>query len=375
MPIPVLAAAAASPSISDTEKLNEGVSVAMSAREGIYEQARVLDVRSALIDTGHGASQVKKYTVEIRSGIYSGKSRILTSDIANNPFQIDPRVGDKIIVYFVPDTNGGEPQAYLESFDRRGAIYALIILFVLTLILLAGWQGFKVAVSILASVLIIGFVLIPAFLKGVNPVPIALILAGVLTGIASILSTAWNKKTVVTIIGTVGGVLMAYVVGSAFSGWAHLSGLATDEDRLFFTKNPLLNPQGLLFSGIIIASLGVVMDVAVSIASGIMEVQQANPKLGFKALFRSGMVVGRDHMAALANTLVFAYVGGSLSTLLLYTQYGGSWIKFLNFDGIVDEIIRSLSGTIGLTFTVPITALLGAWLMRGRTHRHLDRTS
>jgi uncharacterized membrane protein len=73
------------------------------------------------------------------------------------------------------------------------------------------------------------------------------------------------------------------------------------------------------------------------------------------------MIIGRDHMGALANTLVFAYVGGSLSTLLLYSQYGGSWAKFLNFDSVVDEVIRSLAGTIGLIFTVPITALLAAW--------------
>lgn len=138
-------------------------------------------------------------------------------------------------------------------------------------------------------------------------------------------------------------------------------------DRLFFTKNPQLDPRGLLFAGIIIAAMGVVEDVAVSIASGVMEVREANPRLGFKELFRSGMVVGRDHMGALANTLVFAYVGASLSTLLLYSQYGGSWAKFMNFDLVVDEVVRSLAGTIGLVFTVPITALLAAWAARRTT--------
>ena len=82
------------------------------------------------------------------------------------------------------------------------------------------------------------------------------------------------------------------------------------------------------------------------------------------------MVIGNDHMSALANTLVYAYVGGSLSTLLLYQQFGGSWLKFANFEGIVDEIIRSLSGTIGLVFTVPITALLAAWVMQRRHQDH-----
>ncbi len=261
-----------------------------------------------------------------------------------------------------PNPEGGEPLAYLESFDRRAAVYWLIALFVLMMVLLAGWQGFKIAFSIFLSVMIIGLVLIPAFLKGINPVPIALGLSVVLTAISTGFSTGWNKKSLVTSIGTLGGVLVAYLISMLFANWTHLTGLNSEDDRMFFDNNPTLNPQALLFAGIIIAAMGVVEDVAVSIASGVAEVRQANPNLTFTQLFRSGMVVGRDHMGALANTLVFAYVGGSLSTLLLFAQSGNSWAKFINFDVVVDEIVRSLTGTIGLIFTVPITAFLAAWI-------------
>ena len=103
-----------------------------------------------------------------------------------------------------------------------------------------------------------------------------------------------------------------------------------------------------------------------SIVSGLAEVKRANPRLAFRELFKAGMTIGNDHMSALANTLVYAYVGGSLSTLLLYSQFGGSWLKFINFDNVVDEVIRSLSGTIGLIFTVPISALLTAWFFQKR---------
>jgi uncharacterized membrane protein len=211
---------------------------------------------------------------------------------------------------------------------------------------------------------LIGYLLIPLFLRGFNPVPVAIVLAGIFTLVSTGFSTGWNRKAWVTAIGTIGGSLVAYAIAWVFSDWAHLSGLATEEDRLFFSKNPLLNPQGLLFAGIIIAAAGVVEDVAVSIVSGIAEVRKANHRLSVRELFRAGMVIGNDHMAALANTLVYAYVGGSLSTLLLYKQFGESWLKFINFDSVVDEIIRSLSGTIGLIFTVPITAILAAWLFK-----------
>lgn len=348
---------------TDTAILDEGKSEG-SAIDGTYERAVVRNVTLRAENVTSGAQQKQVYTVEYLSGPLKGQTRDLSTDLESNPFDLRPTVGDRVVVLLQANPEGGEPLAFLEGFDRRAALFWLIGLFVLTLVLLAGWQGIKVAFSIFLSILLIGWVLIPAFVNGINPVPIAFLLTAVLATLSSTLATGWNKKSFVTIIGTLGGTVVAYLLSVIFSHWAHLGGLSTEEDRLFFAKNPLLDPRGLLFAGIIIAALGVVEDVAVSIASGVTEVHRANPRRSFKELFRSGMIIGRDHMSALANTLIFAYVGASLSTLLLYRQYGGSWLKFLNFDSVVDEVIRSLAATIGLIFTVPITALLAAAVCR-----------
>lgn len=345
----------------DTEASQNDESANANSDDGRYERAIVLAVKQTTETNANNTQQLKTYEIQFLSGPERGQTRTLASDLSSNPYRLDPQVGDKVLIYLQPNPEGGAPLAYLEGFERRTAIYWLIALFILTLVLLAGWQGCKIAFSIILSIILIAFVLIPSFLKGLNPVPIAFLLIIVLVTISSGFSIGWNRKTAVTIIGTLGGVAVAYIISVIFAHWSHLSGLSSEEDRLFFDQNPTLNPQGLLFAGIAIASMGVVEDVAVSIASGVMEVRQANARISFKNLFRSGMIIGRDHMGALANTLVFAYVGGSLSTLLLYTQYGGSWAKFLNFDSVVDEVIRSLAGTIGLVFTVPITALLAAW--------------
>ncbi len=334
-----------------------------NAPEGTYERAMVEQVSQRTRTTPTGGVQTTVYSVRMLSGSEQGKTHDVSGEPDTNPNRIDPREGDTIVI-FSQIGQDGSSQYYLEGFDRRGAVGWLVLLFVVTLVLLSGWQGFKVAVSILFSIALIGYVLIPLFLRGVPAVPVAIVLMGVFAFISTGLTTGWNRKSYVTAIGTVGGAIMAYAISVWFANWAHLSGLSSEEDRLFFDKNPHLSPQGLLFAGIIIASAGVVEDVAVSIASGVAEVRRANPRMTFIELFRSGMVIGNDHMGALANTLVYAYVGGSLSTLLLFKQFGSSWLKFINFDTIVDEIIRSLSGTIGLVFTVPITALLSAWVMQ-----------
>lgn len=332
-------------------------------RDGQYERGIVQSVTTSQETNPTGANQVQVFTVKFLSGPLNGKTRDLHSDVGDNPYGLNPHVGDRVVIFMQPD-GSGDWQLFLEGFDRRAALFWIAALFVLALVLLAGWQGLKTAFSVMLSILLIGVVLIPLFMRGLNPVPVAILLSGLLALLSAGLSTGWNRKAYITAIGTMGGALVAFLVSMIFVNWANLNGLATDDDRLFFQKSPNLDPRGLLFAGIIIASVGVVEDVAVSIVSGVSEVRRANPRSTFRELFISGMVVGKDHMSALANTLVFAYVGGSLSTLLLYNQFGSSWLKFINFDSVADEIIRSMAGTIGLVFTVPITALLAAWAVR-----------
>ncbi len=338
------------------------------AQEGSYASARLISTKLDTESTDQAGKQRQFYEIEIRNGALKGQRVTITSDVTSNPYQLQPRAGDKIVV-FIQQDDEGKPIVYLEGFDRRGSMVALVLLFIFTLVLLSGWQGFKIAVSITISILMIGWILIPAFLRGANPIPIAIVLAGTFTCLSSGLTFGWNRKTLVTTIGTIGGTLVAYAISAIFAHSAHVSGLGTEEDRLFFAQNPTLNPRGLLFAGIIIAAMGVVEDVAVSIASGIEQVAKANSSASFKSLFTAGMIVGKDHMAAMANTLIFAYVGASLSTLLLYSQYDANWLKFLNFDMVTEEVIRSLAATIGLVFTVPITALCSAWFALPRTAR------
>jgi uncharacterized membrane protein len=325
-----------------------------------YDRAVVQDVRPVTVGDDTRGEQRDAYRVRFTSGPLDGQIRELDASIASNPYDLPIEAGDRVLVQIQTFPQSTSTLLFIEGFDRQWPLLALVALFVVSLVLLAGKQGLKTAASILISIGLIGGVLIPSFLDGLNPVPIAIALAAAFSAISSGVSMGWNRKALATTIGTVGGTLAAYAIASAFSDWTHLAGLSTEEDRLFFSKNPTLAPQALFFAGVIIASMGVVEDVAVSIASGIFEVRRANRALSRRELYASGMSVGRDHLSALANTLVFAYVGASLSTLLLYSQHGGSWGKFFSFDSVSEEVIRSLAGTIGLVATVPMTALLAA---------------
>jgi uncharacterized membrane protein len=338
-------------------------------QEGSYVSARIMDVRTETTTSTEGGQIHQQYDIQFRGGSLNGQKKTIVNDVSSNPSQIEPRIGDNVVINVLPDDQG-QIHYYIEGYDRRGPFVWLITLFVFALVLLAGMRGLKAAFSIILSVGIIGWVLIPTFLKGADPVPVAIILAGVLTYITSGFSVGWNRKSAIAAIGTMGGGFVAFVVSYAFTNWSHLSGLFSEDDRIFFTQNPLLNPHSLLLAGIIIASIGIVQDVATAITNGVEDIWHTKPNLSFKQLFRAAMIVGQENIGTFANTLIFAYVGGALSLFLLFTQYQGSWLKFLNFDAVMNEAVFALSGTIGLVLAVPITALLAVWLeMRPRKRR------
>ena len=91
--------------------------------------------------------------------------------------------------------------------------------------------------------------------------------------------------------------------------------------------------------------------------------RELNPDLPRKALFRSGMNIGQDAMGTMANTLILAFAGSSLNTLLLFQIFDYPMIQIFNADSIAIEIIRGVAGTIGIILTVPLVALLSAEIM------------
>ena len=138
---------------------------------------------------------------------------------------------------------------------------------------------------------------------------------------------------------------------------------------LYLPSGITLDPRALLFAGIIWGSLGAVMDVGMSIASAITEVKDTNGTLGFTPLFRSGMNVGRDVMGTMSNTLLLAYLGSALPLILMITIYQPDVFKIVNLDMIATEVIRSLAGSIGLLLSIPMTALCGALLLKGKSEK------
>lgn len=333
-----------------------------------YEKAKILEVREEKAQDPLEGEEitVQRVKLVILSGEHESEKYNLENNLAGNPLDINLKEGNKVIVY-IEEFENQPCTVQIQDHYRLGTLVFMIALFFLFLGIIGKGAGIKAVLSLGLSAFLVFKVFIPAMLKGINPIFLVLLISVIITLVTLIIISGLRKKTYAAILGTLAGLIVATLMAVIFGRFAHLSGVSSGDARILFNQFPELNYRGILFAGIIIGALGAVMDVSVSIASAITEIKNRNPKISTRELFRSGMNVGRDIMGTMANTLIFAYVGASVFVLLLFTQYGESYLKFLNFSFVAEEVVRSMAGTIGLISAIPLTALFAAYLHKEKT--------
>lgn len=331
-----------------------------------YETARVLSVIEDNTVVDRDVENVKKgdtqLELELLSGRYKGDICKVTN-FYSALYNVDVAKGDKVSVR-VDTTDVGVYNVSIYNYNRIPLTVGLIVVFFAVLLLLGGKQGVKAFIGLIYTVLVIVFVLLPLTLKGVSPVPLTIAIVFVTSAVCFLLIGGLQKKTVAAALGSLAGVLIAAILGAIAAKIGGVTTFQMDEaEALLLVKstNPI-KLRGLLTSGILIAAMGAVMDISMSISSAIGEVHDANKKLGFKDLFAAGMNIGRDAMGTMANTLVLAYVGGSLNMMVLIYSYGVSFTQLVNTDFVAIELIRAIAGSVGIIGTVPCVATVAGYL-------------
>lgn len=309
-------------------------------------------------------TQHQQVKVRVLEGALSGKEFEIPHELTDNPaFNVSVTEGQEVVLAVVPGKDG-ELEVSIADYHRAPVLYWLLGIFLVAFLAFGGKKGIKSLIGLVVTVLLIGGILLPLSLQGFNPL-LSSIGICFLAGTTSILLIGGiSKKSLSAIIGTVGGVIIAGLASQIVIEMAPLNGLSSEEAQIL--RGSVLVQQmpfyaGLLAAGMLIGALGVIMDVAISIASSVTEVAKTDSKLTTKQLFESGMNVGRDIMGTMTNTLILAYAGSALPLLLLATQMPS--IKLLNLDLFATEVASALTGSLGLTFTIPLTAYAAAKLM------------
>lgn len=248
--------------------------------------------------------------------------------------------------------------------DRSMPIYIFIAIFLIALCIIGGKKGVKSAIALIFSFICFVFVFFPMIMKGTSPSIAAIFTATVVTAMTICLINGFTIKALSAILATFCGLLIAGLTADIFGHFISLSGynVSNIESLLFVGQNTLIDVGQLLFAGVLFASLGAVMDIAMDVSSAVQELHVKNPALTPKELFKSGMNVGRDIMGTMSTTLILAFFGGSLGVWVLDYVYDLPYLQLINSNSIGIEIMQGISGSFGVILTVPIVALFSAWL-------------
>ncbi len=291
-----------------------------------------------------------------------------TLTIENEYLKLEP--GDKF--YFNHNIYiDGTESYFVVNIDRRDSLLFFFGLFVLTIILFGGWQGLRSLVALGGSFLAIFYVLLPGLVAGYNPLVLSTLVASGVLFAAIFFTHGFNRESAVAYGGTMLAVFLTGILAFVAVTQAKLSGFVTDESVfLNFATNGSLDFTGLLLGAIIIGVLGVLDDIAVTQAAVVTELFNSNKTLKAREVYQKAIRVGREHVGALVNTLVLAYVGASLPLLMYFHLSPLSFWSLVNSELFATEIIRAIVGSIGLIMTVPIVTGLAVYFLRDYTPKH-----
>lgn len=325
-----------------------------------YVRAEVLEVLSEELEDSSLGTKQQLGSQELLVRLADGEEVHLINYLTET-HNILTKKGTKIIVCAdVPENTA--PYYTVYNYDRSGVIIGVTIGFILCMIVVGKRKGADACLAILFSLLFILRVLLPALYNGHSAIVMGLATAVLTTSVTLILLHGLSKQCFLGIGATLIGELVACVLFAVVSSQFHLTGFQTEEAEglLLIAQNTGLDIRSLLFAGIMISSVGAVMDVSVSILSALREVAVAAQNPTPRMLFHSGMNLGKDMIGTMSNTLIFAFAGGALTTMLVFCSYGIQFHQLLSSDFLAVELAQGLCSTAAVILTVPVAASMGA---------------
>ena len=339
-------------------KLNQVEKTELVVRTGqTFEKAKVVKILQDNLEENGTRVGEQKVRVRMLTGVRKGEELDITSS-SGYLFGAACKPGMKVIV--MQSVAGDSTVASVYTQDREGVIYIFALIYLLVLCLIGGKQGIKGCLGLVFTFFCVIFVYLPLVYLKYSPFWTAVFVCFITTLVTMYLIGGPTRKTCAATLGTLVGVILAGVSAWCFSKASGISGYNVSDIETLMTlwNTNRIQVGGLLFSGLLISCLGAVMDVAMSISSAIDEIYRQNLSLSRKELFKAGLRVGRDMMGTDSNTLILAFAGSSVSTLLLDYSYNLPYQQIINSNNIGIAIMQGLAGSFGIVLSVPFTVLI-----------------
>ncbi|MGY1786027.1 YibE/F family protein [Geodermatophilus sp. SYSU D00698] len=324
-----------------------------------YADARVVSLQTLPCgEAGTGQATCATAVVEVLEGDGAGDYQQV--DLSAEVVANGVGEGDTLVLTRDPGAEGG-PDYQFADFERTTPIVVLAVAFALVVGAVARLRGLAALVGLAFAFFVLLRFVLPALLAGSSPTLVSLVGSAAIMFVVLYLAHGFSARTTTALVGTLFGLALVTVLGSVAVDVARLTGLTSEETIQLLTFDPTLDFSGLVIAGVVVAGLGVLNDVTITQASAIWQLNEVDPAMGWRQLYRRGMAVGRDHIASTVYTIVFAYAGAALPLLLLFEVYTQPAGVTLTSAAVAEEVIRTLVGAIALVLAVPVTTAVGAF--------------
>ena len=346
--------------------------IANKKADYIVSKAKIIEViETKDVTIGDLIDKVQVVKIRFTEGVYKNEEReatyTLSYDIDNKLLAYELEKGNSVMVQ-ITEKEDGSITCVVEDVVRQNYIILMITVFFISVIAIGGRRGAKAIFGLIATILAVYFILIKSIFAGYSPILMSIVTSAVVIILTFLIIGGINKKIITAALGTLGGVVSSGLVALIFNNLAKLSGICEDAIQLTINMQEVVfNFREILLAGIVVSALGACMDVGMSIASSLDEIKIKNPEITWKELLKSGMNIGRDVIGTMTNTLILAYVGGSIVLILLMMATKMDLGYILNKELIATEIISAVAGSMGVVYTVPITSAVYAFLNKDKT--------
>lgn len=252
----------------------------------------------------------------------------------------------------------------LIDYYRMDGELLLALAFAVFLVVFARGVGLRSVFSFAITILVLWKILVPLFLKGHNPIFVGLAAVAIMTFVILALVYGFDKKLLSSFCGAMSGIVFAMVLSIICTSSFHIHGaVMANSEALLYSGFQDLNLTQIFMASVCVGASGSVMDLSVDITSAVSEVVRNCPGISRKEAIKSGLTVARAAMGTMTTTLLLAYSGTCIATLMTFMAQGTPVYNILNNNIVAAEIINTIAGSFGLAMTAPLTAVIAGTVL------------
>jgi len=300
----------------------------------------------------------QKIEATIMNGEDKGKAITLVNErTSSGVYDETLKAGDDIFVSF--DEYSG-----IWTYDeiKRDTLLASAgAIFILVAAAIGRRKGILSLASVLINIAVFSYA-ISKYMQGTDIMLLATLSAVFFSVVSLIMYCGFTRKTLSAVLATLAGLASSMLIAVAVITITDYHGVWVESLEFLIIETDY---RSIFLAGLLIGGLGAIMDIAVTVTSSLFELNASNPHVTTIELIKSGRAIGKDIMGTMVNVMFFTFIGGSLPIILLSGRNGISIADyFTSFASI--ELVRFLTGSIGLVLAIPISLFISIFMLRRR---------